>query len=274
MTAIADPPRATAPPAPGARGRRVWLALGTLAAVFGIVLLALWTVGALASQRKVVDTALPADGIHEIDVHIGDGNLDLTGVPTTSQVALRFEIDEGLFGTRHSAVRQGDRIDVDAECRGPFSVHCTVNVTARVPADVRLVVHADNGLQTVTGLTGGADLSTDNGDLHLRDLAGPLVIGTDNGDVAATGLRSSSLRLSTDNGASRIRFVGPPQTVTTQSDNGDVTVELPDDDTAYALVTSTDNGSVSTPIRTDPTSGHHITARSDNGDITVRYAAR
>jgi hypothetical protein len=50
-------------------------------------------------------------------------------------------------------------------------------------------------------------------------------------------------------------------------------VRLPhDDDVAYVLVTETDNGSVTSPIRTDPGSDRRITARSDNGDITIRYA--
>jgi DUF4097 and DUF4098 domain-containing protein YvlB len=115
-------------------------------------------------------------------------------------------------------------------------------------------------------------LTSDNGDLHVSNLTGALTMTTDNGDVAATGLTSPSVRLGTDNGSARLSFAQPPASVTTNADNGDVVVHLPTPGVAYDLHTSTDNGTVSTPIRTDPTSGRRISATSDNGNITIRYA--
>lgn len=38
-----------------------------------------------------------------------------------------------------------------------------------------------------------------------------------------------------------------------------------------AVDATTDNGDAATPIRTDPSARRRIVARSDNGDVTVRY---
>jgi hypothetical protein len=64
--------------------------------------------------------------------------------------------------------------------------------------------------------------------------------------------------------------------VTAASDNGSVEVILPDTPEDYRIVdVSSDNGTAATPdIRIDPESQRTITATSDNGDVTVRYATR
>lgn len=40
---------------------------------------------------------------------------------------------------------------------------------------------------------------------------------------------------------------------------------------AYQVSVHSGNGSTSTEVRTDPTSKRHITATSDNGNVTIRY---
>ena len=156
---------------------------------------------------------------------------------------------------------------------GATSVHCSVDVTAHVPAGVRLVVTSDNGLQQVRNMSGNVTASSDNGDLRVSNVSGALTMTTDNGDVTATALTSPRVRLDTDNGSARLSFDQAPTSVTTHADNGDVTVGLPAPDVAYDLRTMTDNGTVSTPIKTDPTSSRRISATSDNGNITIRYAS-
>jgi DUF4097 and DUF4098 domain-containing protein YvlB len=103
-------------------------------------------------------------------------------------------------------------------------------------------------------------------------VGGDLSISTDNGSVNARGISSDRVAVDSDNGDVSLGFQRPPSSLTTHSDNGDVTVALPNGGAAYALHTVTDNGDVSTPIRTDPTSARRIRATSNNGDITIRYA--
>ena len=62
-----------------------------------------------------------------------------------------------------------------------------------------------------------------------------------------------------------------PRSVRAESDNGDVVVIVPRGSELYAVDATTDNGDAATPIRTDPSARRRIVARSDNGDVTVRY---
>jgi hypothetical protein len=273
MTAVVESPTRDAQTAdPSERGARVWLALGSIVALVGIVFVGMQLVGTLASNHRVINRTIDATAVREIDVRMGNGSLDLIGDPTATSARLRFDVDDGLFGSKHSAVVSGHRLQVQSGCHGPFSVHCSVDVTARVPAGVRLVVTSDNGRQQIRNMSGDVTVSSDNGDLHVSGISGALSMTTDNGDVAASELTSPRVRLDTDNGSARLSFAQAPTSVTTTADNGDVIVDLPNPEVAYDVHTSTDNGTVSTPIKTDPTSGRRISATSDNGNITVRYA--
>jgi DUF4097 and DUF4098 domain-containing protein YvlB len=63
----------------------------------------------------------------------------------------------------------------------------------------------------------------------------------------------------------------PPQDLRATTDNGSIEVVLPDTPDAYAVDTSTDNGSIRNDVRTDSTSDRTITLSTDNGNITLRY---
>jgi hypothetical protein len=278
MTLLAEPPAPTstvASPAVGRRprGARVWLVLGSIGAVVGIVFVGMSLVGALVRDHRVINRTIDGSAVREVDIKMDGGNLSLIGDPTGTTDRVRFNVVDGLFGSNHSATVRGDRLVVHAGCRGPFGAHCSVGVTALVPDGVRLVVSSDNGAQRIRNIQGDVMLSSDNGDIHATGISGNLSLTTDNGDVDASQLTSPSVSLATDNGSALLSFGQAPSSVTTDADNGDVTVDLPTPDLAYDLHTATDNGTVSAPIKTDPTSGRRISATSDNGNITVRYAS-
>src|SRR3546814_17655903 len=62
--------------------------------------------------------------------------------------------------------------------------------------------------------------------------------------------------------------------VRTSTDNGSVDIAVPRTDDAYRVDLDTDNGSTDSMVATDPTSERSITARSNNGSLTVRSAER
>src|SRR3546814_7518032 len=61
--------------------------------------------------------------------------------------------------------------------------------------------------------------------------------------------------------------------VRTSTDNGSVDIAVPRTDDAYRVDLDTDNGSTDSMVATDPTSERSITARSNNGSLTVGYLA-
>jgi DUF4097 and DUF4098 domain-containing protein YvlB len=154
-----------------------------------------------------------------------------------------------------------------------FSTFCNVDYTVEVPARMAVVARTSNDDIRLSGVDGSIDARTDNGRVQVRGSGtAPLRLGTDNGSVVATELRSASVVADSDNGSVELSFVRPPEQVQATTDNGEVTVVVPDDGTAYALDMGTDNGSTAASIRTDPGSSRSIVARSDNGDILVTYA--
>jgi DUF4097 and DUF4098 domain-containing protein YvlB len=266
MTAQAE--AGTAPP----RGRRAWLVLGSVAAVAGLGLGVLWTVSALGHETRTVARSFDAAKVRSLDVDAGDGDVVVLGDAETTSVDVRLRITEDVFGSDHSIrLRDDGRLDIRTGCHVFWSFHCGFRIEVHVPRNTVVQVRTDNGDVRVSGIDAPTGLATDNGDVRVEDVAGDLRLSTDNGDVVGIGVRSPTVTSETDNGDVSLAFGAPPRDVRAASDNGGLDLRLPAGDDAYAVHTETDNGSVVTPIRTDPTSDRRITATSDNGDIAIRY---
>ena len=89
--------------------------------------------------------------------------------------------------------------------------------------------------------------------------------------MRGSGLRSSDVEATTDQGGVALRFDAEPQRVVADSDQGNVEVVVPQGEAFYRLDTDTDQGRVVRDIRTDPTSDRSITASTDQGDVILRY---
>jgi DUF4097 and DUF4098 domain-containing protein YvlB len=148
---------------------------------------------------------------------------------------------------------------------------CSVDYRIEVPAAVDLDIDVDDDRVEVVDMRGALTIDNDNGAIEIRGAVGPLVATTDNGRIDATGVRSTTVSADSDNGSVEIVMLEPPQDLRATTDNGSVEVVLPDTPDAYAVDTSTDNGSVRNDVRTDSTSPRTITLSSDNGNITLRY---
>jgi hypothetical protein len=253
-------------------GRWAWRLAGSLLAVpvllFGATQVAL----ALAHEDRTTVTTVDAAGLRTLDVRNSTGAIHLVGVEGADSVTVRARISDGWRATGHRVRHDGDRLEVTASCPAFGSTFCRVNYTIEMPSDLTVVARGDAAI-TASDLTNRVDASTDNGRIELARVSGDVRVGSDNGSVTATELRASSVRASSDNGGVRVELVEPPRTVRATSDNGSVEVVLPRTDDLYRLTATSDNGTVSTPVRTDPESERGITATSDNGDVTVHYSA-
>ncbi len=161
-----------------------------------------------------------------------------------------------------------------ASCPTLWSAFCSVDYVVAVPSSVSVVVRTDNGSIRAQGLHAGADLETDNAGITVDDLSGPVRLSTDNGDVTGSSLGSRQVSVDTDNGSITLTLGVVPNSVRTQSDNGSITLVVPDTTDAYRLDVGTSQGSVTTPVRTDPTSPRVLSAHTDNGDVTISYPGR
>ncbi|MFJ6710005.1 DUF4097 family beta strand repeat-containing protein [Streptomyces sp. RKAG290] len=166
---------------------------------------------------------------------------------------------------------QDGTLTLKVECDALIS-DCASEHQVKVPRGVAVTVRGDNGKVVASGFDTALSLHAGNGKVTVRDTSGPLVLESNNGGIVAEGISGSSVKAESNNGSVRLRFAAVPELVDTVSDNGAVTIELPDGSTSYAVSTEADNGNTSVEVPRSEDSAHVVKARSNNGEVTVRSA--
>jgi len=256
--------------------RRLWMVGGSLAAVVVLVFGLIQAVSVLAHEEETVVTVLDdMSQLRTVEVRNGAGSVHVAGTADDA-VTITARVSHGLRSTGHGHRTEGDRLIIDASCPTIGSTFCGVTYDVEVPEDVALVVRAGNGGVTVSDVSGDVDLESDNGRVEAVRLAGDARLRSDNGRVTGTELTSAEVDAESDNGRVELSFRRSPRAVAAASDNGRVEVVLPnrtaDTDVEYRVEVSSDNGTTTNQVRTDPFSSRSIDATSDNGSVTVRYA--
>jgi hypothetical protein len=160
------------------------------------------------------------------------------------------------------ATRQGltdGTLTLDGGCAGGLDgldlVGCSIDYHLSVPDGVAL------------------ELTTGTGSLDVRGVDGRLRATTGTGSVRLTGLRSTTVRATSDTGSVLASFTRPPDAVRAASDTGSVEVVLPDDRTAYVVSATTSTGSTAITVPTDPRSRRTVEAEAGTGSVSVALAA-
>ncbi|MEF9882715.1 DUF4097 family beta strand repeat-containing protein [Streptomyces sp. P9-A4] len=162
------------------------------------------------------------------------------------------------------------RLTLRVGCTGVTS-NCDAVHRIQVPRKAAVTVQDDNGGVTAEGFTTPLKVRSDNGDVRVRKPAGPLDLFTDNGDVVVdSGATAPEVVARSDNGNVRIALGAVPRRVDLFTDNGDITLSLPTAD--YEVTGASDNGDVRIDVPRRDGSGHSVSARSDNGDVSVLTA--
>lgn len=159
----------------------------------------------------------------------------------------------------------GDTLDLEMTC-GTIS-NCRVEYQVFVPADTALSVGTDNGDVAVSEFSASVEVASGNGTVDISDVTGPLTLTSDNGAMNLTGIGSESLSAATDNGSIDAVFTEAPTDVGLSTNNGDATVALPGG--PYAVFETFDNGEIVNDLPLDDTSASTVTARTENGTITL-----
>jgi DUF4097 and DUF4098 domain-containing protein YvlB len=262
--------------------RTAWISVGSVAAVGLLVMGGCQAIGVLARETRTVQDSISLEGVRTIEVYSDNGNVRIIGnqrtgldtpVPQPTTAAVTIEITESLRAVETTVTRRGDLLRLEATCPGFGGAFCEADYVVRVPArDIAVIARSDNGNASVERVQGGATVSSSNGDVRAELSSGRLDMSTDNGDVTGINLFSGPVSATSSNGDVELTFGGAPASLSATSDNGDVVVQLPPGEELYAVDATSDNGEVKTPVRTDPASRRTVVARSDNGDVIVRYA--
>ena len=190
---------------------------------------------------------------------------------STPVLTVQRRVTSGLFTPTYEETKEGDRLMLDAECRGRFSSHCEVHLVIFVPAGVDVDAASRGGSVRADGLDAGLLLRSSGGSITVVGSGPVLDLSSSGGSVNVEAGRATDVKVRSSGGSVRVRSAVVPDTVDARSSGGSVTVEVPDGPTAYRVDASSSGGSSRTQVRTDPTSARRITANSSGGSVTVRY---
>lgn len=164
----------------------------------------------------------------------------------------------------------GSTLRLQVRCSGLVS-DCAARHVVKVPRGVGVTVRDADGSLKASGFRAGFSATSDNGAITVRDISGgSLDLRTANGNVDTSGIAADRVTARSDNGKISLNLVAAPGSLDAESSNGRVDIALPRG--SYAVDAASRNGHTTVDVPRDGSSGHTVTARTDNGDITVRTA--
>lgn len=248
-----------------------WGTFGALFAVGSIGWGTFHTTVALAHGIEHEVHRFDAADVQRIVVRTGSGHVTVAAEPTDT-IVVNADVHTSIGGNRFHVQLDAGTLELRSTCRW-YEVWCAADVTISAPPSVELDLRSDNGNVGVHGSDAPVHAHSHNGRVELIDVGGPIAASTSNGRVTGEALRSTDVEASSRNGSVNLSFTVPVHQVRGSSSNGSVTVRVPDAPGAYRVDASTSNGRRTVEVRTDPAATDSITARSENGDVTVRYGA-
>lgn len=224
------------------------------------------TTGALDLKSDNGDVDIEGD-LGELKILTDDGDLALTGTAGVSEVDTdNGEVTlDGTFGDLTLATDDGDvtlsgeagATELDSD-NGDLDVHGVAFASLDVSTD-------DGDVQGDEITTDGLDVRTDNGRVDLGGQLGDVNARTDDGDVLLSGDIGEGT-FDSDNG--KIHVVGTMDSGEIATDDGDVVLELTPE-TDGEIDVESDNGAVTVAVPEDDPYGYDVLAGTDNGDIEI-----
>ncbi len=249
--------------------RRAWTWGGGAAAAVLLVLGGANAVSYVAHETETVVTRVIGPGIQAVEVR-SRGTVRVTG-GSQGPITVTANLVHGLRGPDWGHRLDGRRLVVWGECPEVLGGRCSAAFTLEVPQGVDVVARADHGDVEVSDTFGSVEAVSEHGDVKFVNGAGPARLETKHGNVTGEGLAGEVARATSEHGDVRLIFVGAPPDVAAETEHGDVEVVLPDDGLAYRVDAGSAHGTTRTDVRVDPSSPRSVTARSEHGDVVVRY---
>lgn len=257
-------------PAPARRGtgRRA----RTAAAAGAAVLLAT----ALAACAEASDDAEPESRAfaltgRTLTVDSNDSALELVPADVGEVKVTRWFAGSVVAGSGPEVTwsMRDDVLKLRVSCSGVIA-DCAARHRIEVPRGVAVTVRDKDGSVSAKGFRTALDIRTDDGSVRVTDVTGPLGLRTADGSVHASGVRSRTVRASSDDGSVRLELAAVPDLVDARTHDGSVDIALPDG--TYRVAAHSDDGSVNVSVPRADSSGHVVKARSGDGSVTVRKA--
>jgi hypothetical protein len=172
--------------------------------------------------------------INSVSVDISAGSIRLVGT-NESTITVESSSRGGIRGPNHHERVENGRLVITSSC--PLHLltpSCEIDYTVHVPSHVSVEMDG-NGL-----------------DARIESITGDLDVAINGGDVDAA-------------------FSAAPRNVKMRANGGSIDVVIPNDQSTYRTESSSNGGSSTVDVRTDPASDRSIDVHTNGGRITVRY---
>jgi hypothetical protein len=233
----------------------MWIVGGGLFAVAAVVVGTFNIVDVLAHGERSETTEFTGP-VEVVDVVNDVGDVRVVartdGVDVVSVVE---RIDDGLRSTGVTRTQRDGRVTLAGTCPNVGGTWCSVTYDIHVPPGVGVRVRTADGDVEVRGAVGDVDVRSDGGRIELVEVA------------------ASTVDARSDHGSVLVDSAITPSSVVAASEHGDVEVVVPDADGAFRVDASTEHGTATVDVRTDPAADAVIVARSEHGDVEVRYGS-
>ncbi|MFJ8824773.1 DUF4097 family beta strand repeat-containing protein [Streptomyces sp. NPDC102467] len=163
-----------------------------------------------------------------------------------------------------------DRLTLRLHCSG-IVTDCSARHRVEVPRGIAVVVRSDDGSVRANDFKKGLDIATQDGSVHVENVSGPLRLQGDDGSLHASGVDARKVSVRSKDGSVHLTLRTVPDRVEASTDDGSLTLTLPGSAT-YRVSTHTDDGGVHVDVPRDTHSAHRISARSQDGEVTLRTA--
>ncbi|MCX4424505.1 DUF4097 family beta strand repeat-containing protein [Streptomyces mirabilis] len=162
-----------------------------------------------------------------------------------------------------------DRLTLRMKCSGVVA-DCSAKHRIVVPRGVAVKVVDGDGSVRAEGFKEALGIRTSDGSVRVSNSSGALDLRTADGSIHALGIDSRHVRAQTSDGSVQLELGVVPDLVEARSQDGSLTIGLPHD--TYRVSAESGDGSVRVSVPRDPASSHVVSARANDGSITVRTA--
>ncbi|WHT16578.1 DUF4097 family beta strand repeat-containing protein [Crossiella sp. CA-258035] len=206
--------------------------------------------------------------VSRVEVTLDSGDVEVRA-GADNKVAITRKLEWGNSKPAHREEWDGDTLRVHPPT---CSNNCSISYVLTVPAAVSAKLRTESGSITVRDVTGELNLETDSGDVRADNPAAALFAKADSGTVTATGARSPKAELRTDSGDIKADFAAAPGSVTANAGSGTIEIGVPKEPAGYKVDAKVESGKRTVSVTEEPGSPRSITAHTDSGDVTLRYA--
>ncbi|MFC9682658.1 DUF4097 family beta strand repeat-containing protein [Streptomyces sp. NPDC056948] len=161
-----------------------------------------------------------------------------------------------------------DRLVLRLKCSGVVA-DCAAKHRIEVPRGITVKVQDGDGSVRARGFRDPLSIRTGDGSVRVTDTTGPLELRTGDGSIRAE-VSSRDIRTHTGDGSARLELGVVPDRVESRSGDGSVIIALPE--ATYRVTTKTGDGGADVSVPRDESSSHVVSARTGDGNVTVRTA--